>query len=198
MNRLQWTSALLALSMSCKAGAGAIGLPETTARIGYGVGVYRLAVDDPDGPTQAAVSAQPLTLIYTDWLPGGLRYWAEGYFARTRLDAANGKLGEDVSRYGIQFAVQHNVRWGSWSPWLGVGMDLSRNQYSKRYTVDSDGFLLNTYADRTATAVGINIHAVSEWALERNWDLSAKLEQVIPVSGGVNETSLTVGILYLY
>ncbi|MEJ2347118.1 MAG: hypothetical protein P8090_17280 [Gammaproteobacteria bacterium] len=109
--------------------------------------------------TKAANSVQPLTLIYTDWLPGGLRYWAEGYFARTNLDAAAGKVAEDVSRYGIQFAVQRNFRWGWWSPWLGVGMDVSRNRYSKRYTVDSDGYLLATYPDRSTTAVGISVHA---------------------------------------
>lgn len=198
MTRLQWTVALLALSLSGESWAAAIGLPANTARIGYAVGIYRMAVDDPDGATKAANSVQPLTLIYTDWLPGGLRYWAEGYFARTSLNAAAGKVAEDVSRYGIQFAVQRNFRWGRWSPWLGVGMDVSRNRYSKRYTVDSDGYLLATYPDRSTTAVGISVHAISEWALARDWDLSAKLEQVIPVSGGITVTALTLGILYLY
>ena len=90
------------------------------------------------------------------------------------------------------------MRGGKGLPWLGVGIDVSHNQYSHRYTVDSDGFLLNTLADRSETALGITAHIVSEWALAQDWDLSAKLEQVIPVSGGIIETSLSVGVLYRY
>ncbi len=198
MNGMQWILALLALSLSGDALAVAIGLPENTARIGYTAGISRITVDDPAGSTKAAVDVQPLTLIYTDWLPGGLRYWAEGYYARTTLDAGGSDVGQNVRRYGARLALQRNLRWGQWSPWLGVGADLSRNRYSIRHTVDSDGYLLNTYADRSATALGISAHIVTEWALARDWDLSAKLEQVIPVSGGIFETSLSVGVLYRY
>jgi len=198
MRGLRWMMALLGLSLSGQVSAAAIGLPENTARIGYAVGVSRLAMDDPDGSTKAAVGVQPLTLIYTDWLPRGWRYWAEGYYFRTSLDASTSDIGQDASRIGARLAVQRNVQWGKWSPWLGVGLDISRNHYSKRYTVDSDGFLLNAYPDRSSTALGITAHIVSEWALARDWDLSTKLEQVFPVNGGITETSLSVGVLYRY
>jgi hypothetical protein len=198
MSGLRWMMALLGLSLSGQVSAAAIGLPENTARFGYAVGISRLAVDDPDGSTKAAVDVQPITLIYTDWLPRGWRYWAEGYYIRATLDASVGDIGQQVSRIGARLAVQRNVQWGKWSPWLGAGLDLSRNHYSKRYTVDSDGFLLNTYTDRSSTAVGITAHIVSEWALARDWDLSTKLEQVFPVNGGITETSLSVGVLYRY
>ena len=49
--------ALLGLLLSGHVSAAAIGLPENTARIGYAAGVSRLTVDDPDGPTKAAVDA---------------------------------------------------------------------------------------------------------------------------------------------
>jgi hypothetical protein len=80
---------------------------------------------------------------------------------------------------------------------LGAGLDLSCNHYSKRYSVDSDGFLLNTYSDLSSTRhLGIAAHIVSGWALARDWDLSTMLEQVNPVIGGITETSLSLGVLY--
>ena len=60
MKWMQWVGALLVLSLSGGALAAAIGLPESTARIGYAAGVSRLSVDDPDGSTEAAVDVQQI------------------------------------------------------------------------------------------------------------------------------------------
>lgn len=198
MRWMQWTPALLALTMSGEAMAVAIGLPENTARIGYAAGFSRLAVDDPAGSTEAKWSVQPLTLIYTDWLSGGLRYWAEVYYHTASLDAGPGSVGQDVSRLGGRFSVQRSVNVGGWSPWLGAGVAVSRDSYSARHTEDEDGFLLSAYPDRDETGFGVVLQAVNEWELSRQWDLSAKLEQLIPVSGGVSETALSFGVLYRY
>ena len=45
----------------------------------------------------------------------------------------------------------------NWAPWLGLGLDLSRSDYSKRHTVDSDGFLLERFSDRDETGLGLVI-----------------------------------------
>ena len=196
---MRWLLALLVVSMSGELRAAALGLPENTARIGYAVGLSRLAVDDPAGSTKAAVSVRPLTLIYTDWLQsGGLRYWIEGYYASATLDAGANEVGQDVSRAGARVVLQRNIPLGSWSPWLGLGLDVSRNRYSKRHTEDRDGFLLAAYPDRSTTGVGIVVHAVSEWAVAPAWDVLGKLEQVFAVSGDVSETALSIGVLYRY
>ncbi len=198
MRWVRWTPALLALVMSGEVTAAAIGMPESTARVGYAAGFSRLVVDDPAGSTAAKWAVQPFTLIYTDWLTSGLRYWAEVYYHTASLDAGPNKIGQDVSRSGARLSVQRGVNLGGWSPWLGAGLVVSRDDYSGRHTEDEDGFLLSAYADRAETGVGLALQAVSEWPLSRQWDLSAKLEQVIPVSGGVGETALSFGILYRY
>ena len=198
MGDMRWMMALLGLSLSGQVSAAAIGLPENTARVGYAVGASRLTVNDPDGPTKAVVDVAPLTLIYTDWLPGGWRYWAEGYYFSASLAGSASDIGQQVSRIGARLAVQRNLQLWKWSPWLGLGLDVSHNHYSKRYTVDSDGFLLNTYADRSGFALGITAQIVNEWALARDWDMSVKLEHVFPAIGGITETALSVGVLYRY
>ena len=192
-------AALLSLSLNGQVSASAIGLlDENTARIGYLVGVSQFAVDDPDGPTKATVDVLPLSLIYTDWLPHSWRYWAEAYYFATTLDANTGDIRQEVSRIGTRLSLQRNVNLGDWSLWLGAGLDVSRNQYTKRYTVDSDGFLLRTYEDRFDTAVGFATQLVMEWPLAQDWDVTAKLEHMFPVNGGITETALSAGILYRY
>ena len=190
---------LLGLSLNSAALAAAIGLPEeNTARIGYLVGVIQFAVDDPDGPTQSEVDIQPITLIYTNWLPHNWRYWAEAYYFSTSLKGNAGEIRQDVSRLGVRLAFQHHLRVGRSSFWVGAGLDISSNEYTTRYSVDSDGFLLNTYADRTDTAWGLNVQIISEWPVANDWDLAAKLEHVFPLSGGITESTLSAGILYRY
>lgn len=191
--------ALLILSLSGELHAAALGLPENTARIGYAAGMARLSVDDTAGSTQAKFGVQPVTLIYTDWMrSGGLRYWLEAYYFHVTLDPGPTEIGQDVSRAGLRAALQRNVRVGTWSPWLGLGFDVSRNRFSQRHTEDNEGFLLTAYPDRSATGLGLVAHVMSEWAIAREWDVHAKLEQVFAVSGGVNETSVSLGVLYRY
>lgn len=192
------TIALIASSLASEANAAAIGLPDNTARIGYTIGLSRAAIDDPAGATKADVGVKPITLIYTDWLRSGMRYWAEAYYSRFDLEADASNVGQGVSRLGVRLLLQRNVHLGQWSPWLGAGVDLSQNRYSNRHTQDNDGFLLNAYADRSETAVGIHVHVVNEWTLTRNWDLIGKAEQLISISGGVTESALSVGVLYRY
>lgn len=192
-------TALLGLSFNDPVLASALGLPdESTARIGYLIGASRFAVDDPDGPTKPTVDVLPLNLVYTDWLPHSWRYWAEAYYFTTTLDANAGDIKQKASRIGTRLTLQRSVDLGNWSLWLGAGLDISRNQYTKRYTVDRDGFLLKTYPDRLKTAVGIATQLVIDWPLAQNWDLVTKLGHVFPVNGGITETALSAGILYRY
>ena len=194
-----WLIALLILALSSELHAAALGLPENTARVGYAAGMSRLSVDDPAGSTKAKFGLQPVTLIYTDWMrSGGLRYWLEVYYTQATLDPGPTEVGQDASRAGLRAALQRNIRVGAWSPWLGLGLDVSRNRFSQRHTEDSEGFLLTAYPDRSVTGVGLVAHVMSEWAIAREWDVHTKLEQVFAVSGGMNETSVSIGVLYRY
>jgi hypothetical protein len=177
----------------------AIDMPENTARFGYALGMARLSIDDPDGATDTVTEVQPITFTYTNWLNGGYRYWSELYYQQTSLDASTTAIGQDIAQYGLRFSVQRNLPMGdNWTPWLGLGLDLSRSDYSKRHTVDSDGFLLERFSDRDETGLGLVINLVTEWGLRDDWYLSAKLEQIIPLGNGLKATSLSIGVLYSY
>jgi len=54
-----------------------IGLPDKTARYGVALDVSKVDVTDPDGSNPDKETMIPLTLIVTDWLAFGNRYWLE-------------------------------------------------------------------------------------------------------------------------
>jgi len=177
-----------------------LGLPESTAKIGYSAGLAWVSIDDPDGDTQAATGTQPFGLIYTDWFLGDFRYWSEVYYYSASLDASATDIGQDVERYGARFSVQKNFRvMQRWAPWLGAGVDLSQAKYTLRHTLTDDGLYLgNRYDDRDEFAVSLLLNAVSEWSLSENWSVSLKLEQSIPLSGDVTDFVASGGVLYRY
>ena len=43
--------------------AAAIGMPESTARFGYALGLTQLSIDDPDGPTDSTTDVRRATLM---------------------------------------------------------------------------------------------------------------------------------------
>lgn len=181
------------------ANSAPLGLPENTAKIGYGVGAIYLVVDDPDGDTKNDWAFQPLTLIYSDWLISDIRYWSEGYYYKAVLDATDTDIGQDIQRYGIRFSAQKSFRIAKyWAPWFGGGFDVSNIDYSVRHTKDDDGFLIEKFPDRSELSVALLLNLVSEWSLARDWSISVKLEQSIPISGDVIDTAATMAVLYRY
>ena len=186
------------LTIQCSI-AAPLGLPKSTAKIGYGIGAGYVSVDDPDGDTKNSTTVLPFTLIYTDWLMGDIRQWTELYYYKTSLDADANNIGQDVERYGIRFSLQKSFRLArSWSPWLGAGIDLSNASYTARHTMDSEGFLIQAYPDRDETDISLLLNIISEWSLRPDWTIGVKLEQSIPTSGDIMEFSAVMAILYRY
>ena len=176
-----------------------LGLPDNTAKIGYGAAYAYVSVDDPDGSTKDEWVAQPLNLVYTDWLFSDIRQWSELYYFSGSLDADSTNIGQDIESFGLRFSLQSSFRLTkSWSPWFGAGVSLSNTKYTARHTKDADGFLLQSYDDRDETHVSLLLNFISEWALQQNWSLAAKLEQIFPLSEDFSQFSATVVVLYRY
>jgi len=180
--------------------AGApLGLPGNTAKIGYGIDYAFLQVNDPDGDTRPEWNVQPVNLIYTDWLFGDIKQWTEIYYFDSSLDASSNDIGQNINSVGVRFSLQKSFRvTTSWSPWLGVGVNVSSTKYTARHTVDSDGYLLQQYNDRDEFGVSLLINFVSEWILGKEWSVAAKLEQSIPLSDDITQFSAMAVLLYRY
>lgn len=179
--------------------AAPLGLPKSTAKIGYGVGGAHVSVDDPNGNTEEKWGVQPFTLVYSDWLFSDIRHWSELYYYETSLDSSSTNVGQDVERTGFRVSLQKNFRVGkSFSPWIGGGLDVSQVQYSVRHTKDNEGFLDTQFGDRDEVAVSFVFNVMSEWSLMRDWSIGAKLEQSIAVESDISDTLATINLLFRY
>ncbi len=177
--------------------AVAIGMPEEGGRWGYSLGVAHVTVDDPDDATRNEWALRPLSLVYTDrWLYNS-RYWGEAFYQETALDAGVGQVGQQVRQLGARLSLQKSLALSSVvTPWFGVGVQLSHNQFHKRHTIDSDGYLVGSYPDRNDFHAALLLNLVVERRLNRNWDVAAKLEQVVPLAEGVSEFVMSAVLLY--
>lgn len=179
--------------------AAPLGLPKNTGKIGYSIGTSNVSIDDPNGATTDEWAAQPFNLIYTDWLFRDIRQWTELYYYKTSLEADDSNIGQNIKRLGLRFSLQKTYRLTqSWSPWFGAGVDLSNNKYSTRHTKDSDGFLIESFDDRDETSFSLLLNVLSEWSLQKDWTVGAKLEQTIPVDGDITEFTAALTVLYRY
>lgn len=177
--------------------SAAIGEPEQTGRFGYALSAAIVSVEDPDGPADDESEIFPWNVVYTDRWVGGFRYWAEGFYQEFTLAPSTSFIGQDVERYGVRLSAQRKIEWiESLQLWAGAGAILSRDSFSKRFTVDGDGFLASVYPDRDRNHLGIQLDLTSEWSLNRQWDIAGRLLYAPPIGEGVEELGVFVVFLY--
>ncbi len=185
--------------VSGNAFAAAIGMPEQAGRWGYSLGVAYATVDDPDAATRHDWALRPLNLVYTDTWRYDTRYWGELFYQESALDAAPGKIGQESRQLGARLSLQKSVLLSpAIVPWLGVGLQLSYDQFQKRHTVDSDGYLIGTYPDRDGLHATLLLNMVLERRISRDWGGALKLEQAVPLAEGVSELVISAVLLYRY
>jgi len=177
----------------------ALGLPESTARIGYSAGVARLDVNDPQGTTQSIYTIQPLKFIYTDWGQHGNRFWFEFFFQKAKITANEKQIGQRFTHSGVNLLIQKNFLINSAvRPWFGVGVGISMAQYKKRYTVDNEGYLLNSFPDRTSGSAGALLSVVNEWQMTKDSIIGGSFLQRIPLNKAITESLLSIYFLVRY
>ncbi|HEX22162.1 MAG TPA: hypothetical protein ENH21_01885 [Chromatiales bacterium] len=167
--------------------------------IGYAIGATQVSVDDPRGDTETVWALQPATLIYTARLMSGVRYWSELYYYTANLGAAMDRIGQDVEQFGLQVSLQKSLPVSpGWVTWFGAGIGVSQTNYTTRYTIDNEGYLLARYPDRSDTGAALLLNFVSEWSLSRNWSLGVKLEQAVAVAGDTEGSRGLLALFYRY
>ncbi len=187
-----------AMFASANVQAAAIGMPLPSAKLGFAIGVANLSVNDPVADSDNEWVIRPINLIYTDELISSNRYWLEAFYQDTVLSASQNQVGQHVKQLGLRASLQQHiatVRIGE--SWLGAGLQVSHDRFEKRHTVDSAGYLAQTYPDRS----GLQAALLLNYVLERNiggWDVAGKFEKSIPISDGTSEFTFSVVFLFNY
>lgn len=171
-------------------------MPLPTARLGFAVGLANVSVDDPVGETANEWLIRPVNLIYTNELLSSRRYWLEAFYQDAVLSASQNKIGQQIKQLGLRASLQQRLgadRIGY--SWLGAGLQLSNDRFVNRHTVDSAGYLAQSYPDRSGGQAAFLVSYVLERKIY-NRDVAFKLEKSVPFSDGVSEFTLAVTLLF--
>jgi hypothetical protein len=179
--------------------AQAIGAPEADGHLGFAVSLSDINIDDPSGPTDSDTEIQALNVIHTMSVRPEYRYWSEVFYHSYGLDGSASNIGQDVKRLGLRASLQREMDIDA-PPrvWLGVGAQLTREEYTKRHTKDSQGFLQQIFPDRNDDNLSIVLEAVSQWTVTPRWDLGGKFTYAVPLGDGISEVALSAVFLYRY
>jgi len=132
-------------------------------RYGLGWNIAKFSVDDPNGLRDSG-STDSETVSYFSGIATKpidrnnkeLRLWYELKYRSFTLEPTTISVGQDVKSLSISTTAQF-----AWSAsrigayWLGVGGELSFDDFNNRTIVDQDGFLARTFGDRKKTNIGL-------------------------------------------
>lgn len=142
----------------------------------FSYGMYLKAgsytVDDPSGDTAVTPAIVPGLKVNFDMAERGERLNVAFEYTTFDLDGSTSEIGQDISGYSFaggyekKFAISRNFK-----IWLGAAVTLSNYEYTDRYTLAGDGFLNNTFENRSESSLGATLTADSFFTVGEsgNW-----------------------------
>ena len=190
---------LLCCFTATNVGAAAIGASENTARIGYGFGFGSVSVSDPQGNVENDTAPQLLQLIYTDRWFQEYRYWGEIFVDDSEHKAGIDQIGQEVDRFGVRAIVHRQLHISdNYNLWAGGGLQIAQEKSTLRHTVDSDGFLLQSFGDRKHTSLALAFDVINEWHINSRWDVGGRLRYSLALGDGIDDLAASVVFLYRF
>jgi len=163
---------------------------KSLTQLGFGTKLSHVSVDDDIGQTDSIISAQALSVFFTNQFIKGTQYLSEVHISNYAFEADASHVGQEVNQLGVRFTVQKQQKFfQDFLPLVGVGFELSSASYKKRHSVDNDGFLVNQYDNTSELNFGILFNILKKWKINSEIDVAAKLEYSLPVAQAVNRIS---------
>lgn len=163
----------------------------------YGMGVYSLGVNDPNGSVDAAITTTPLVAGYLVPFSRDSRINAELIYLVGSTDASVNAVGQDIESYGIYTTYQTRFRISrKFKPWGGIGFAILNELFEKRHTIDSSGFLNERFSDRDETTTGLVLNANVGLEFGKDFDLELQGTFMKPFNEGSEHIGLN--LVYLF
>jgi len=171
-----------------------------TLKYGYSPSFGLYSADDPDGETEMAMDVVVLNGFATmNYRKKGRRLWLDAGYQYWELEAGNKTIGQLISRYKIALSLQRHMKMSGMMFWVGGGAGLIWEIADSRHTIDSDGFLAESYDKRST--IDIVFVGTAQMPL-------FKFKAVVPVEFGVSsqiellaqtlKPSISMGATFLF
>lgn len=134
--------------------------------IGIGLGVFLFSPDDPSGDADVTLSVTPLSIYYTTELGRDTRIMSNFTYLTYDVDASTTSIGQEVTRVSLTAMYQSRFRVSrSFKPWLGLGLTFGTEEFENRFTIDKDGFLDQSFANRKESGVALELDFTNDITL---------------------------------
>ncbi len=149
--------------------------------------VQNITIDDPEGEVDDTI-AVPLLARWRFESGYDQAWFTElGFLNKSEIDASGSNPG--VAIEGFQFGGGYQWRFRlseSFKPWASLGVRVTAADYTRRYRVDADGYLIERYGDRSATEFNLTAGFQNTWSLTDSFDLGVWGEYAAPISSDIS------------
>ena len=168
-------------------------------RFGASVNFGNLSVEDPNGESESkselfisGIMTLPMDRNYPEW-----RYWFDATYKSFELAPSISNIGQQVSSFSISAVAQRGLNVSSeFRPWLGIGLNLSLDDYENRFLVARDGFISERFSNRSETNLGIVFNVgISLYPLKNGLYFGSSFSVFSPFENGINSTQLNIFFL---
>ena len=171
--------------------------PRAEWQIGIEPGWASVTVKDSDGGTKTKMVPDLLQLSINQKIARDAKLHYALFAQSFDVNASLKGVAEHIQRFGAatdyrQYFNNNN----NWRPWAGAGLGISQDQYTKRYVVDSEGYLDHSLPDRTKINFGMRLSAGVEWLLLNDWTAGAQLRFDSPLGNGVRAVTVSLSLMY--
>lgn len=178
-----------------------VGVAGADTMVGYTPGAFLMLIDDPAGDTDDEIQAVPFSISLVHDLNNKTRiYTTFSYIDAAEVDASPSNVGQEVTGYQLTATWQHIIKFShALKFYIGIGAGVTQVDFEKRHLVDSDGFLVQSFADREETSFGVVVNLSREWALSERFHLGADIGYLQDVTGdGISGPRASLGIFYRF
>lgn len=161
-----------------------------------GIGFY--SIDDPEGETEAKAVTQIIDFFGTYSIGRDSRLFFEFSMIDEDFNASTTETGLTIESTDLTALYQTRLRMSkAFKPWLGAGLMFSQAEYSRRFLVDNNGFLAQSFPNRSVNETALVISLMNETELD--WDLADLIYGVSykkSLDDGRNGISINIGLKF--
>lgn len=165
-------------------------------RFGASLDFVRIDIDDPDGNTSdeddVSLGAVVTYAVDNNWQLRGDLFYREFDF-----DYGADFVGQHVESYGVSVMLQRSIGSAMFmKPYLGVGLTLSKDEYTDRAILADDDYIDTNFRDRNSDSIGFLIGGGIMFPLFEESRIGVAVNYQMPMNDGVNWFGTSLFFLY--
>lgn len=168
-------------------------------KVGLSPAVVMFSIDDPDGDTEDYVGFQPFGITTVHDLNNKYRVMAVFNYFDFEVDPSTSEIGQSVEGYHVGTIIQRIIRIArGFNFHAGLGVSYTAADFTGRHTVAADGYLQDSYDDRSESLFSLLGNISKEWEVSKSFEIGADLSYQYGLKDGLSGLKGVVSVFYKF